>query len=57
MKDVAAGATGPNDPSKRIVWTGPEGQFRNQAEDNRDEIIKLLKSINKNVEEINAKLK
>lgn len=35
-------------------WTGPAN---NQVEDKRDEIIKLLKIIDKNIKEINAELK
>jgi hypothetical protein len=57
MKNGPAGATGPNDPSEGMGLTGPDGRSFNKDENYRDEIIKLLKSIDKNVKEINAKLK
>lgn len=60
MKKESFGATGSPGPSSslnEVLWTGPDGQINNQVEDNRDEIIKLLKSIDKNIKDINAKLK
>jgi hypothetical protein len=57
MKEGPAGATGPNNPSEGMGLTGPDGRSYNKDETNRDEIIKLLKSIDKNIKEINAKLK
>ena len=54
-KSGAAGSTGPGPHNAGAGATGPGGSLI--KDDGREEIIELLQSIEKNVKEINAKLK
>jgi hypothetical protein len=55
MEKEAMGATGP--VTRGFGGTGPLGPSCNSFDDRIDEMIRLLRSIDENVKQINAKLK